>query len=245
MSGNEDDRGEPEGTAGPSEGGDNRVRRLATQLETMYHEYAFTFLEEYELYQQKVQVFGYDRKKLYANVRRGGRGMILCFNYNPGDLIWNIADRSKRGVGEVMRYSNRTAPQKVQSSPNLFHSRSFTTSERNLFVSEHDDTFLRHESRKQPVSAPPRDPGRPERTGDATAAKASDQPPEVPGTSISSPREAQGTRQEARRRTREAEPCPVEKPADAAPEPALRQNPPATPLERLRELAKKKGWLKE
>jgi hypothetical protein len=50
---------------------------------------------------------------------------MLTFNFNPGDIIWNVQSIDKRSITELMRIHNRTTGNTKVYSQSLFRGRDF------------------------------------------------------------------------------------------------------------------------
>lgn len=237
-----------------------RIDKLSMALHEVYTEYAFESVAAYELYKQQVRVFKFSRKVRYANVRRPGNGLLLIFNNNPADVIWNVNGSDKRTVMDIMKTYNRTSAASGSLSPNLFHSKSFVNS-RTTFISEHDDTSLRREPKRQ---APPSQDRRPQGPQKAPTAESASASPGIRQDADGNVREAGGGAQPVRQDRKSPSPTPSAKPAapqKSVPKPekavsAEAQKPlkqEKSPLAHVsdkqfsmfKQLAESKGWIKK
>lgn len=99
----------------------SRYRQLEQQLSSLYNKYVFVFEGEYKIYNQDIQIFSFCNRG--QDPSRGRQKMMLTFNGNPGDVLWNLQSTDKDAITQLMRIHNRTSKQTY--SPGLFRGRSF------------------------------------------------------------------------------------------------------------------------
>ena len=98
---------------------DERYTALTEQLVESYSNYSFRFLKHYSIYGQEVQLFYYEKAST-ENSRRRASGVMLTFNGNPGDILWNIQNDTKEGIVEILRIHNRIGRNPGSFSTTLF-----------------------------------------------------------------------------------------------------------------------------
>jgi len=98
---------------------DEKYTALTEELIKSYPNYSFRFLKHYSIYGQEVQLFYYEKAST-ENSRRRASGVMLTFNGNPGDILWNIQNDTKEGVVELLRIHNRIGRTRGSFSTTLF-----------------------------------------------------------------------------------------------------------------------------
>jgi hypothetical protein len=168
-----------------------RYSELTKELVNLYPNFSFRFSKHYTIFGQEVQLFYYE--KTLSENRRRASGIMLTFNGNPGDILWNIQNDTKEGILELLRIHNRIGKSTQSFSKTLFKG--------------------------------PMDMG-----------KMEDPRPYIPHHSTPQKRSSEHNNQKGpvylARKSNEEQPRRIEKPT------------PVT-MEKFKELALKKGWIKE
>jgi hypothetical protein len=103
---------------------ENKFNTLAIKLSEIYNEYSFSFRKTYTLYNQEIQIFNFSKKITYFGKHKFG--LMLTFNGNPGDCIWNLQADDKDSIAGLMRIHNRISGRTQKYSQNIFKGKSFT-----------------------------------------------------------------------------------------------------------------------
>ena len=96
-----------------------KYNELVKQLKGLYPQYSFRFSKHYNIFGQEVQLFYYEKAST-ENSRRRASGIMLTFNGNPGDILWNIQNDTKQGILEILRIHNRIGTKRGAFSTTLF-----------------------------------------------------------------------------------------------------------------------------
>ncbi len=102
---------------------ENKFNVLAIKLSEIYSEYSFSFRKTYTLYNQEIQIFNFSKKVTHFG--RHKFGLMLTFNGNPGDCIWNLQADDKDSIAGLMRIHNRISGRPQKYSQNIFKGKSF------------------------------------------------------------------------------------------------------------------------